>query len=69
MNVGDDEVGVRSVMLKLRNDSMGVYNTLMNVGDDYIRGDRKFSLETDGQRWSWRSGGTHVEDKKYPVKV
>ena len=36
---------VGNVVLKLRNDGVGVYNALTNVGNDYICVYRKFGLE------------------------
>jgi hypothetical protein len=36
MDVGNNRVGVRNVVLKLRNDCMGAYDTVMNVGNDTV---------------------------------
>ena len=36
VDVGDNGVGVRNIVLNLRDDPVRVYNTLMNVGNDGV---------------------------------
>ena len=55
--------------MDLGNDRMGVYGTPMNVGNDNICVYRKLGLGVDGQSWSHRGDGTHVEDVEDPIKV
>ena len=35
-NLGNDGVGVRDIVLKPRNDCIGIYNVLMYVGNDGV---------------------------------
>ena len=42
LDVGNDGMGVRD-------DGQGIYDTLMNIGNDYVRVDCKFGLRADGQ--------------------
>ena len=56
-------------MMDFGNSGLGVHDSIMNAGDDYVGVYCKFDLEADGWQWSCRSEGTHVEDVKNPVEV
>ena len=45
MDVRNDGVDVRSIVLKLGNDNVGVCDTLMNVRNGHTHADCKFGLE------------------------
>ena len=69
MDVRNDGVGVCDTAQKFRDDGTGVYNTLVDVGNDYICIYCKFGLGVNSQRWPRRGDGTHVEGVENPVEV
>ena len=67
MSVGHNDVSARKLVMDVGNDVLSVRDVVTDVGDRYMRVDRKFGLETNGQQRQRTSDGTHVKDMNYPI--
>ena len=76
MDFGDHNLGVRSIVLQLGNDGVGLGGSGVgfgNSGMDFRNSDMsnycQFGLGIPSQQSPYEDDGTHVEDMKDPVEV
>jgi hypothetical protein len=63
VDVGNDVIGIRRIVMNIRNNGMGFRNVISMCFD------LNFCLEAKNQQRSYRSERTHVKDMKNPVEI
>ena len=68
MDVGNDDLSARIIVMSVGNNGVAIRSVLMSARNSYTCVYQKFSLEAEGQHSSHRSDRTHVRDMKNSVK-